>query len=91
MAKRKARMKVWALNTGTDPVVPNGSVYELKVSEEEPPKTQHLFSDRWGFVSNDTTIICADLLEQFTSIKLKPGKVGRINLRTLKALKLVGS
>ncbi len=81
MDKQKAR--VWALNTG-------GNVYALKVCEKEP-SIMRTRNGTWWFCGRDNVGICIDMFEYFTSIRLKPGKVGCVDLESLKQLRLVES
>ena len=87
MAKLKPRKKVWALNTGA------ADVYELTVAADCPSVACANFACdgityTYTFANADAVDICIDVLERFTSIRLEPGQVGRVNLRTLKQVKL---
>ncbi len=84
MAKKKPRMKIWVLNIGGER---DEGLYELAISVDEPHVKKG--GGYYCFYQTATLDVCCDVLEQLTSIRLKPGEVGRLNLRNLKALKCV--
>ncbi len=80
MAKlKKPRMKVWALNMG------NG-LYDLTLSTDTSVTVE---SGPACYFDAESIAICGRVFEKFTSIRLESGQVGRVNLASLKQVRLV--